>query len=120
MIKAALEKKAATSQNTPVQYFRDTSIYKGEKLIIIRQKFTEGCSSKSLCLTISWVTAKAVEVAAEASSNCYYIKNRTDVFPVRCSVTVRNHQEQKHYPSGKFLTDELKVRLSPGSSKYLC
>lgn len=43
---------------------------------------------KSVCLTPSWVIAKAVKVAAETSSNSYDIKNRTDVFPVRCSVIV--------------------------------
>lgn len=41
---------------------------------------------KSVCLTPSRVITKAVKVAAETSSNSYDIKNRTDVFPVRCSV----------------------------------
>lgn len=51
---------------------------------------------KSVSLTPSWIIEKAVEVAAETSSNSYDIKNRTDVFPVRCSVIrVRNHTEQK-------------------------
>lgn len=53
---------------------------------------------KSVCLTPSWVIiTKAVKVAAETSSNSYDIKNRTDVFPVRCSVIVRNHIKQKLY-----------------------
>lgn len=52
-----------------------------------KRKTTGGHSYKSVCLTPSWVNAKAVKVAAETSSNSYDIKNKTDVYPVRCSVT---------------------------------
>lgn len=41
---------------------------------------------KSVSLNPSWMIKKAVKVAAETSSNSHDIKNRTDVFPVRCSV----------------------------------
>ena len=43
--------------------------------------------AKSARLPPSRVIAKAIKVAAEMSSNCRDIKNRADVFPVRCSVT---------------------------------
>lgn len=54
--------------------------------------------AKSVCLTPSWVITKAVKVAAETSFISCDIKNRTDVFPVRCSVIDRNHRELNLYP----------------------
>jgi len=57
---------------------------------------------KSVSLNPSWMIKKAVKVAAETSSNSYDIKNRTDVFPVRCSVI--DSQNRNITSSGKFLS----------------
>lgn len=82
MIKAALKRRCNLT-NTPAYYFTSDKKKKGGGV-----KFTDGRSCLfKVCLTPSRVIAKAVKVAAEMSSNTYDIKNRTDVFPVRSSVT---------------------------------
>lgn len=77
--------------------------------------------AKFVCLTPSWVIAKAVKVAAEMSSNSYDIKNRIDVFPVRCSVIDSQKPPwTETLPAVvKFLSVGVKVRLSHDSSKCL-
>lgn len=92
MIKAAL-KRSCNLTNTPACYFRDMSNLTGKTKKRKRKKIDWNSQMAILahyksfvCLTLSWFIAKAVKVAAETSSNSYDIKNRTDVFPVRCSV----------------------------------
>lgn len=73
---------------------------------------------KSVCVTPSWVIAKAVKVAAETSSNSYDIKNRADVFPVRCSV--KPPRTETPPAAVKFVSAGFKSQVvPPGSSKIL-
>lgn len=115
VIKAAL-KRSCNLTNTPALvfqgYFHLQGGKKKKRREIHRWLFLQVSLSDSF-----WVVTKAVEVAAETSSNSYDIKNRTDVFPVMCSVGRQSEtSSSRNFSScGKFVSAELKVRLSPGS-----